>query len=94
MSNIPYVLSTFASASLERIKPVAGTKAWFQYYPSNDPRIAQDLIDRAQKAGYQMLVATVDIPVETRRERDIRNGLSVPPAFDVRTLWQMVTHPN
>ena len=91
--NIPYTLSTYACVSLERIKPVAQEHGWFQYYPSNNPAVEQDLIERCKAAGYQTLVLTVDIPVETRRDRDIRNGLSVPPRFDLRTLWQMVTRP-
>ena len=91
--NIPYTLSTYACASLEQIKPVARDCAWFQYYPSDTPEIEQDLLDRSKAAGYKTLVLTVDIPVETRRERDMQNGLSVPPSFDLRTLWQMVTRP-
>lgn len=91
--NIPYTLSTYACVSLERIKPVAGEHGWFQYYPSNNPEVEQDLIDRCKEAGYKTLVLTVDIPVETRRDHDIKNGLSVPPSFDLRTLWQMVTRP-
>ena len=93
-ANIPYVLSTYACASLERIKPLAGDNGWFQYYPSDTPSIERDLLDRSRSAGYQTLVLTVDIPVETRRERDIHNGLSVPPRFDLRTLWQMITRPT
>lgn len=92
--NIPYTLSTYACVSLEQIKSIAGEQGWFQYYPSDTPEIEQDLIDRSKRAGYQTLVLTVDIPVATRRDRDIKNGLSVPPAFDLRTLWQMVTRPT
>ncbi len=92
--NLPFILSTYACASLERIKPVAGPSGWFQYYPSDNPTIEQDLLDRCKVAGYKTLVLTVDIPVETRRDRDIRNGVSVPPRFDLRTLWQIMTHPT
>lgn len=92
-NELPYILSTFACASLERIQLIAGENGWFQYYPSDTPRIEKDLLDRCQAAGYKTLVLTVDIPVETRRDRDIKNGLSVPPRFDLRTLWQMMTHP-
>lgn len=91
--NIPYTLSTYACVSLERLKPVAGENGWFQYYPSDTPQYEQDLLNRCREAGYRTLVLTVDIPTETRRDRDIKNGLSVPPRFDGRTLWQMVTHP-
>lgn len=93
LHNIPYILSTFGCVSLERLKPEAGTNGWFQYYPSNNPEVEKDLLIRCKEAGYQTIVLTVDIPVSTRRDRDIRNGLSVPPQFDLRTLWQMVTRP-
>lgn len=92
--NLPYILSTYACASLERIKPIAGDNGWFQYYPADIPDIEQDLLDRCKAAGYETLVLTVDIPVETRRDRDIRNGISVPPRFDLRTLWQMLVRPT
>ena len=92
--NIPYILSTYACASIERIKPVAGDNGWFQYYPSNTPSVEQDLLDRCKAAGYQTLVLTVDIPAQIRRDRDIKNGLSVPPSFDLRTLWQIMQRPT
>lgn len=92
--NIPYVLSTFACISPEKIRPYTGDNGWFQYYPPSDPDIETDLLGRCQKAGYETLVVTVDIPVENRRARDMRNGLSVPPSFDLRTLGQMITHPH
>lgn len=91
---IPYILSTYACASLERVKPIAGDMGWFQYYPSSTPAIEEDLLKRCKAAGYQTIVLTVDIPVATRRDRDIKNGLSVPLRFDLRTLWQIVTHPT
>ncbi|MEM8861196.1 MAG: alpha-hydroxy acid oxidase [Chloroflexota bacterium] len=92
--NIPYTLSTYACVSLEDIRKSGGNNTWFQYYPSDTPEIEQDLLDRCKNAGYKTLVLTVDIPVETVRYRDAKSGLSVPPDFfDLRTLWQMVTHP-
>jgi isopentenyl diphosphate isomerase/L-lactate dehydrogenase-like FMN-dependent dehydrogenase len=92
--NLPYTLSTYGCVSLEQIKPIAGDNGWFQYYPSSTPEIEQDLLDRSKAAGYKTLVLTVDIPVETRRDRDIKNGLSVPPRFDLRNLWQMMMRPS
>jgi L-lactate dehydrogenase (cytochrome) len=91
--NIPYTLSTSATASLEEIRQIAGENAWFQLYAPKEPDVLKDLLGRCQTAGYETLVLTVDVPYETRREHDIRNGLSVPPSFDLKTLWQMVTHP-
>jgi L-lactate dehydrogenase (cytochrome) len=92
--NIPYTLSTFATASLEDIREVGGEHAWFQYYPPNDPEVEASIIARCKQAGYETLVVTVDTPTPTRRQRDIGNGLSMPPRFDLKTLWQMMMRPT
>lgn len=91
--NVPHVLSTFSNRSLEAIRPVVGENGWFQFYPPNDLAMEADMLTRAEKAGYRTLVLTVDIPAPTRRERDIRNGLSVPPKLDLSTMIQIATHP-
>lgn len=92
--NVLQVLSTHATTALEKIRSSAGSNGWFQLYPLNDPEMESDLIRRAAKAGYEVLVVTVDIPVSTRRDRDIRNGLSVPPEFGIRNAVQMMMRPT
>lgn len=92
--NLAHVLSTFANRSMETIGPIAGDNGWFQFYPPNDPAMEADMIRRAERAGYKTLVLTVDIPAPTRRERNIRNGMSVPPILDMRTMFQIATHPH
>jgi isopentenyl diphosphate isomerase/L-lactate dehydrogenase-like FMN-dependent dehydrogenase len=92
--NIPYTLSTVATVSLEAIHEIAGDNAWFQLYTPKEPEVLVDLLRRCEKSGYETLVVTVDVPYKTRRAHDIRNGLSVPPSFDLITLWQMITHPQ
>lgn len=91
--NIPYILSTVATVSLEDIRSLAGKCAWFQLYTPRDAEVRNDLLRRCEQAGYETLVVTVDVPYGTRRDHDIRNGLSVPPRFDLKTIWQMLTHP-
>ncbi|WP_137157612.1 alpha-hydroxy acid oxidase [Rhizobium sp. FKL33] len=92
--NIVHVLSTHATQSLEDMKRHSGASGWFQLYPPNDPEMESDLIRKAREAGYQVLVVTVDIPAPTRRDRDIRNGLSVPPEITMRTLSHVLTRPR
>jgi len=92
--DIPYTLSTVATVSLEEIQDIAGENAWFQLYTPQTKEVRQDIICRCKDAGYQTLVVTVDVPYKTRRAHDIRNGLSVPPKFNLKTLWQICTHPN
>ena len=93
--NIPYTLSTVATDSIENIGQIACDKAWFQLYTPQDPETRKDLLRRCEEAGYETIMVTVDVPRKIRRNHDIRNGLSVPPKFfDIKTLWQMITHPH
>ena len=92
--NIPFCLSGFATVSLEDIAEIAGRHAWYQHYMCMDDGINREMFDRALSCGYRNLVITVDIPTATRRDHDIRNGLSVPPRFDLRTLVQISCRPR
>lgn len=92
--NIPFCLSGFATASLEEIAEIAGGHAWYQHYMCVDEGINGEMFDRALSCGYRNLVITVDIPTATRRDHDIRNGLSVPPRFDLDTLLQISRCPR
>ncbi len=71
------VLSTFSTASLEEVAAAGGPR-WFQLYVHRDRGLTADLVRRAEAAGYSALVLTVDLPVLGRRERDLRNGFSLP----------------
>lgn len=79
-ARIPFVLATGASMSIERAAALAPDAFWFQLYqiPRDDSRIAFDLVARAERAGAQALVLTVDSAGRAKRPRDLRNGL-VPP---------------
>lgn len=92
-SNIPFVLSTVATTSLEDIAQTAPDTAWFQLYVPNDRDINRSLVERAKNAGYDVLVVTVDVPALGRRDRDIRNGLAVPPKITLANIIQAATSP-
>ena len=91
---LPVGLSTLATSSIEEIAAIAGERLWFQLYCPNVVEIENDLIDLAEAAGCKGLIVTVDIPTVTRREREIANGLSVPPHFDLTTVLQIATRPR
>lgn len=92
--NVPYVLSTMSTVTLEEIHEIAGDHAWFQLYTPKDPEVLRDLLRRCEVCGYETVALTVDVPYKTRRAHDIRNGLAVPLRFDLKTLWQIATHPE
>ncbi len=92
--NIPYVLSTVSSSSLERIAEVSQGKAWFQLYNPTDDSIRQDLLKRIHAVQIPVLVVTVDVPTFGYRIKDIRNGLSMPPKMSLSNILQMMARPN
>lgn len=92
-ANIPYCLSTVAAQSPEDLAPHIGPQAWFQLYPPKDPDIRRDLVERARQAGFKTLVLTVDVPVASRRERQVRSGLTQPPKLTPRLLAQVAMRP-
>jgi L-lactate dehydrogenase (cytochrome) len=92
--NIPYILSTVSSASLESIAEISEGKAWFQLYNPTDSEIRADLIKRIKRAGYKVLVVTVDVPTFGYRPRDMKNGLAMPPKMTVSNIVQMLSSPR
>jgi L-lactate dehydrogenase (cytochrome) len=91
---IPYALSTMGTTTIEDVAAVApDARKWFQLYVWRDRRIAEDLMTRAQAAGFEALILTVDVPVGGSRLRELRNGFSLPPALTARTVLEAATHP-
>ena len=93
-SGIPCCLSTVATRLPEEIGPLAGGMGWFQLYPPKDAGIRRDLLARARAAGFGTLVLTVDVPGPSRRERQRRSGLTIPPQLTPAMLWQIARRPR
>ena len=92
--NIPFCLSTFATTTQAKIADIAGENAWFQLYRPNDDAVREKVISKAEQAGFNTMLLTVDIPLMTRRERELAVGLSVPPSLNIQTLWHMMLKPE
>jgi len=94
-ANIPYVLATPASASIERIAELAPDVFWFQSYgqPANDYKVTFDLLRRAAAAGARALLVTIDTPVRAKRPQDARNRLAVPFRPRLGTMIDIALHP-
>lgn len=72
-------LSTISSVPLEDVAAAAPDgKRWFQLYLFNTPNRTEELIGRAEDAGYGAIVLTADAPILGRRERDLRLGFTLP----------------
>ena len=85
-AGLTYTLSTLATRSLEEVAAVSDGPRWFQVYVWRDRGLVEELIRRADAAGYEALVVTVDTAVLGKRERDVRRGFSLPPKIGLGTL--------
>lgn len=91
---VPYCMSTVATVVPETLAPYIGDQGWFQLYMPKDLEIRADMIRRAKEAGFHTLILTVDVPLESRRERQRRANLTIPPKLNAAMIWSMMTHPE
>ena len=92
-ANVPFMLSSAANASLEDGMRVAPEHVWFQMYCTSDERINADLVQRAVNAQVGVLVISVDVPVNSNRERNRRNGFSRPLRMTPSVVFNAMGHP-
>lgn len=92
--NIPYILSTVGTASIETIAEITEGNAWFQLYHPTENKLRDDLIKRAADAEYPVLVILSDVPTFGYRAKEIRNGLAIPPRMTLRNILQILSCPN
>ncbi len=92
--NIPFILSTVATDSIERIGELTEGKAWFQLYHPTEDSLRDDLINRAAAAQCPVLVVLCDVPTFGYRPHDIRNGLSMPPRMSIKNILQILGKPH
>jgi len=93
-TGVVFVVSTAASWSMEEIAEAATGPMWFQLYLWQDRDIMKSLVERARQIGCQAMVVTVDVQVVGKRERDLRNGLSIPPKITIRSSLDAVKYPK
>jgi L-lactate dehydrogenase (cytochrome) len=94
-AGIPFSLSTLGTCSIEAVKAAnPHGRNWFQLYMWKDRDRSMALVERAVAAGFDTLLVTVDVPVAGARLRDTRNGMSIPPALTMRTLFDAIPRPR
>lgn len=81
-----YVASTLATTSLEDVAESTSAPKWFQLYVHKDREFTESLVHRAESAGYEALVITVDTPLLGRRVRDEKNRFDLPPGLVMSNL--------
>lgn len=90
----PLCVSTASSTPLERMAEWSDGHVWFQLYVTGSIESALSLVDRAEAAGIDTLVLTVDVPRLGKRPRDLRNGFRTPLRWQARHLLDFAMHPR
>lgn len=92
--NLPFILSTVTTSSIERIAEITEGKSWFQLYHPAEDSVRDDIIKRAEAAECPVLVILCDVPTFGFRPRDFRNGLAMPPKMTVKNILQVMGKPE
>lgn len=93
-ANIPFCLSTVATADIETVAAITHSHAWFQLYHPVEDDLRDRLLKRVEDAGYPVLVVLCDVPAFGYRSKEIRNGLAIPPRMTLRNILQIAGKPK
>jgi (S)-mandelate dehydrogenase len=91
---IPFTLSSSGTASIEAVAQASSGRLWFQAYVLRNQDFFWKMVERAERAGFEALVITVDLPVGGKRERDFHNQFSVPFRITPRNALDFALHPR
>lgn len=91
---LPYTLSTMSNTAMETMADAVQGELWFQLYVLKDRSFNEQLVERAWAAGYSALVVTVDLQAGGKRERDLKNGISIPLQISLKQVISGMTHPG
>jgi 4-hydroxymandelate oxidase len=81
-----FILSSLSNSAMEAVFAQAASPRWFQLYIYKDREITRALVKRAEAAGAEAIVLTVDAPGLGTRERDMRNRFTLPEGLSVENL--------
>ena len=95
-ANVPYTLGLLSGIDIERAAEIAPDVLWLQLYrfSRNDHKIGLDLVRRAQDAGVNVLVLTIDTPTRTTRPREVKSGIMSPFKLTMRLRMDAVRSPH
>ena len=91
---IPYSMSTAANYTPEELGGLANGMGWYQLYPPRNSNMRKDLIERAKDSGFKALLLTVDVPVISRRERQMRAGIGGGAGLNPERIMQLLRRPS
>ncbi|QEC53526.1 L-lactate dehydrogenase (cytochrome) [Anseongella ginsenosidimutans] len=91
--NVPFILSTVSTSSIERIAEITESNFWFQLYHPVENALRDDILDRLTSVNCPVLTLLADVPSFGFRYREIKAGLSMPPRMTLRNIFQAFGRP-
>ncbi len=93
-NNIPTCVSMASSTTLEDMFTYSEGHSWMQIYIFQSEEFIMELLKRAERIGYKVLILTVDVPILSRRARDDRNGFGYPFKVGPKQFLDFALHPQ
>ncbi len=93
-AGVPFTMATGSMTAMETVAEKAGGRLWFQLYMWPDKSMSHQLVQRAERAGFEALVVTIDGVVAGNREYNLRNGFTVPFTYNRRNVLDVLRHPG
>ena len=93
-ANVPFIMSGSSTGLIEDLAKLAPDHGWYQLYVARDRKISEDMVRRARDAGLSTLVITVDVPINSKRERNLKNGFARPLKLTLKTKLEACLHPE
>ena len=85
-----FCLSHGSTCTMEELATTEASPRWMQVFIYKDRSFTEEFCTRADAAGFDALVLTIDNQIPGKRERDLRNGFTIPPDFGAREYASMI----
>lgn len=89
-----YSLSTVGATTIEDVAAACNGPKCFQIYVMKDRGLTREFIQRCKDAKFDSLALTVDIPVPSNRERELRYGFTMPPKLNLAGILGFAARPG
>tara|TARA_Y100000816_G_scaffold291852_1_gene284651 strand:- start:3006 stop:4187 length:1182 start_codon:yes stop_codon:yes gene_type:complete len=89
-----YSISSLCTTPLETITPLHSHPKVFQLYLWKDKALLRDVIQKAKESKYNILALTADFGFYGKRERDLRNGFTIPPSYSINQIIEAIKAPQ
>ena len=92
-AGVPVTLATGSNTAMEKVAAIGG-RCWFQLYMWRQKELSYEVVKRAERAGFEALIWTVDIGLGANREHNKRNGFNTPYKLNAKSAVDMALHPE